>query len=107
MAIQASGTLLDMSVLAMLAREDLYGYLLTQNATTLLGVSESTVYPIMRRLQTEECLDVYDVPYSGRNRRYYSITESGRRRLREYTAQWQDFKETIDNILGGAENDGE
>jgi PadR family transcriptional regulator PadR len=103
MAIQAGGALLDTCVLAMLSREDAYGYSLTQNVKEILDVSESTMYPVMRRLQTEDCLTVYDVPYSGRNRRYYRITEAGAERLREYIAEWRAFKKKIDTIVQGGE----
>jgi PadR family transcriptional regulator PadR len=73
MSIQASGALLDACVLSLLAVEDAYGYVLTQRMKIDLGVSESTLYPVMRRLQTEGCLTVYDVPHNGRNRRYYNL----------------------------------
>ncbi|MDR3277185.1 MAG: PadR family transcriptional regulator [Oscillospiraceae bacterium] len=105
MAIQAGGALLDTCVLAMLSREDAYGYSLTQNVKEILDVSESTMYPVMRRLQTEDCLTVYDAPYSGRNRRYYKITEAGKERLRGHVAEWRAFKKKIDAIVQGEEGD--
>jgi PadR family transcriptional regulator PadR len=101
MVFQIGGALLDTCVLAILSREDAYGYSLTQDVKDLLDVSESTMYPVMRRLQTEECLTVYDVPYQGRNRRYYSITEQGRKRLGGYVKEWNIFKGKIDTILEG------
>jgi len=104
MAIQAAGALLDGCVLSLLAREDAYGYNLTQQMKSTLGVSESTLYPVMRRLQTEGCLTVYDVPHNGRNRRYYRITELGLEKFRGFEAEWADFKRRVDVILlGGAE----
>lgn len=103
MAIQATGILLDGCVLAFLAVEDSYGYSLTQQIKSVLGVSESTLYPVMRRLQTDDCLTVYDKPHSGRNRRYYRITERGRERHRSCAEEWADFKTRIDGILGGVE----
>ena len=103
MAIQVTGTLLDACVLALLAEEDAYGYSLTQNVKDTLDVSESTLYPVMRRLQTDECLTAYDVPYSGRNRRYYRITERGMDKYRACLEEWNIFKHKIDQILGGAQ----
>jgi len=104
MAIQASGVLLDGCVLSLLAREDAYGYVLTQKVKSTLGVSESTLYPVMRRLQTDECLTVYDVPHNGRNRRYYRITERGMEKCRQHRFDWIDFKQRVDEILlGGGE----
>jgi PadR family transcriptional regulator PadR len=105
MVFQIGGALLDTCVLAILSREDAYGYSLTQNVKEILEVSESTMYPVMRRLQTEECLTVYDLPYQGRNRRYYSITEQGKEKLSGYVDEWGVFKEKIDGILEGGESD--
>ena len=103
MAIQAAGALLDGCVLSLLVREDAYGYNLTLQMKSTLGVSESTLYPVMRRLQTEGCLTVYDVPHNGRNRRYYSITEMGLEKYRSFEAEWADFKRRVDTILFGGE----
>jgi len=104
MAIQAAGALLDACVLALLVVEDAYGYNLTQQVKSILGVSESTLYPVMRRLQTEGCLSAYDVPHNGRNRRYYRVTERGRGKYRECLDEWESFKRRMDMILlGGAE----
>jgi len=104
MAIQAAGILLDGCVLSLLAHEDAYGYSLTQQVKATLGVSESTLYPVMRRLQTENCLTVYDMPHNGRNRRYYKITERGLEKHRSCREEWMDFKQRVDTILlGGAQ----
>ena len=103
MAIQAAGVLLDGCVLSLLAKGDAYGYNLTQQAKSILGVSESTLYPVMRRLQTDGCLAAYDAPHNGRNRRYYRITERGREKCLECQAEWADFKRRVDAVLfGGA-----
>ncbi|MDR1431779.1 MAG: PadR family transcriptional regulator [Propionibacteriaceae bacterium] len=99
MAINATGTLLELCVLAAVAHEDVYGYALTQLLKERLGVSESTIYPVMRRLQTQHCLDMYDVPCDGRNRRYYRLTAAGRQQLDALADEWIDFKERIDTIL--------
>jgi PadR family transcriptional regulator PadR len=71
-----------------------------------LGVSESTLYPVMRRLQTDDCLSVYDMPHNGRNRRYYKITARGRARAGEVRGQGQDFKQKVDSILSEPRADG-
>ncbi|MCL2852153.1 MAG: PadR family transcriptional regulator [Defluviitaleaceae bacterium] len=99
MAIQAAGLLLDGCVLSLLAREDAYGYTLTQRMKGQLGVSESTLYPVMRRLQMDECLTTYDMPHNGRNRRYYRITERGLERFRNCVTDWTQFKQTVDGFL--------
>lgn len=99
MPIQATGNLMEGCVLAFLSREDMYGYNLTQQLKERLNVSESTLYPVMRRLQTDECLAVYDLPHNGRNRRYYRITPQGHARLAVYKKDWLDFKNAIDKIF--------
>ncbi|MDR2939515.1 MAG: PadR family transcriptional regulator [Clostridiales bacterium] len=99
MAIQATGILMEGCVLAFLEREDTYGYILTQKLKETLAVSESTLYPVMRRLQTDKCLTVYDMPHNGRNRRYYRITKQGAERLNVCKKEWNDFKEEVDKII--------
>ena len=99
MAIQATGILLDGCVLSLLSQEDAYGYSLTQRLKTALGVSESTLYPVMRRLQTGGYLTVYDVSHNGRNRRYYQITAKGREKYKEYARTWLDFVQRIDKVM--------
>ena len=98
-SIGVAGALLDASVLAVVAKGDTYGYALTQQIRDHLSVAESTIYPVLRRLQKDGCLWCYDVPTDGRNRRYYACTELGRGRLAELTAQWQGFKTMIDSLL--------
>ena len=108
MVFQIGTALLDAYVLAILSREDTYGYVLTQNVKEIISISESTLYPVLRRLQKDDCLTVYDVPFQGRNRRYYKITDSGREKLAEYISEWQSFKGKVDKILsevGGKDNE--
>ena len=108
MNFQVGAALLDMCVLAILQREDAYGYVLTQNVKEILNVSESTLYPVLRRLQKEGFLTTYDMPYDGRNRRYYQITDTGKEKLSEYLGQWVEYKEKVDKILaGGIKNEQE
>ena len=99
MAIQATGILLDGCVLSLLTQEDAYGYSLTQKLKTALGVSESTLYPVMRRLQTDGCLTVYDAHHNGRNRRYYRITAKGLEKYQEYARTWINFVQRVDEIM--------
>jgi len=101
MAMQVTGALLDACVLSVLTREDTYGYGLTQAVRGTLDISESTLYPVMRRLQSDECLTVYDVPNNGRNRRYYKITQRGQEVFQMYLEEWKQFKNRIDHLLEG------
>lgn len=105
MAFQMSAQLLDACVLAVLSKEDTYGYRLTSEIRTIVEVSESTMYPVLRRLQKDTSLETYDVPIQGRNRRYYHITPQGRTALERYREEWRDYKEKVDSILGNGGED--
>lgn len=106
MTFGLSAALLDACVLAVLSRGDTYGYILTQNVRDVVEISDSTLYPVLRRLQKDGFLTTYDQPYQGRNRRYYSITEPGASQHEQYKQEWELYKEKIDKvILGGTEDD--
>lgn len=101
MAFQIGAALLDACVLAVLDKRDVYGYELTVDIKSVIEISESTLYPVLRRLQKDGCLVTYDQPYNGRNRRYYSITEQGREKLAQYRQDWEDYKNGIDKVMKG------
>lgn len=106
MALQLGAGIMDACVLAVLEREDTYGYVLTQRVREVMTISESTLYPVLRRLQKEGYLTTYDQAFQGRNRRYYKITDEGRVKYKEYINEWNDYKVKIDKILlGGMENE--
>jgi len=98
--------LLDGCTLAVLAQGDTYGYALNQRLCGTLEVSESTLYPVLRRLQKEGCLRVYDQQFQGRNRRYYAITPAGQDRLAQCRLDWAEFEERVSRILMGGNEDG-
>lgn len=100
MGFKIESGLLDACALAILSEGDTYGYEITQSMKQAIAVSESTLYPVLRRLQKENLCRTYDMPYQGRNRRYYSITKEGLKKLDEYRAQWLDYKNAIDAFLG-------
>ena len=99
MAFKIESSLLDACALAILHRGDTYGYEITQEMKKAIVVSESTLYPVLRRLQKENLLTTYDQPYQGRNRRYYRITDLGRTKLTYYRYEWDDYKQKIDSLL--------
>lgn len=106
MIFQLGSALLDACVLAVLSEGDTYGYILTQNVKEIFEISESSLYPVLRRLQKENCLATFDQPFQGRNRRYYSITPEGRQKLGEYRKDWKDYQLKVDHILlGGLTNE--
>lgn len=105
MVFQLGAALLDACVLAVLEKGETYGYILTQNVREIIDISESSLYPVLRRLQKDGCLSSSDRPFQGRNRRYYFITERGRERLAQYVQEWELYKEKVDKILSGGMND--
>ena len=94
-----SAALLDAMVLSLVAREETYGYKITQDMQTAAKVSESTLYPVLRRLQKNGALETFDRAYMGRNRRYYRITALGAAMLKQYRIDWEEHKGQIDSIL--------
>ncbi len=98
--------LLDVCVLHVLKNGDTYGYKLTQEITELLEVSESALYPVLRRLENQGYLITYSAEFSGRLRKYYRITDLGVRRLNEYIQELLELKRVIDAVTGG-NRDGE
>ena len=105
MSFSLSGTLLDGCVLAVLTKGDAYGYKLTQSLQQAAQISESTLYPVLRRLQKEAYLETYDSPYAGRNRRYYKITNEGIQKLAHIREEWTAHKAMLDALLEGGSDD--
>ena len=99
MTFTVNASLLDAIVLSVVSTEDTYGYKITQEVNKIIGVSESTLYPVLRRLQKDHNLEVYDMEYLGRNRRYYKITNKGRILLNLYQEEWTLYKEKIDRVF--------
>ena len=103
MAFKIESSLLDACALAILHRGDTYGYEITQEMKKAIVVSESTLYPVLRRLQKDGLCRTYDQPYQGRNRRYYQITPKGEEQLRDYRKQWDDYRNAIQKLLDGSD----
>ena len=101
MVFNTGAALLDAIVLAVVSREQqgTYGYKITQDVREVLDISESTPYPVLRRLLKDDCLETYDLAIDGRNRRYYRITESGRAQLNLYRGEWNSHMQKICRIL--------
>ena len=104
MTFTAGSALLDAVVLSVVSMEGTYGYKITQDVRQVMDVSESTLYPVLRRLQKDGFLETYDMEFQGRNRRYYKITSNGMILLDKYRSEWLSYKSNIDKILMGQEN---
>ena len=101
MVFNTGAALLDAIVLSVVSRDQngTYGYRITQEVREVLDISESTLYPVLRRLQQSGCLTVYDKPFQGRNRRYYAITPAGRALLAGYREEWARYRGQIEELL--------
>lgn len=101
MVFNTGSALLDAIVLAAVSMEPegTYGYKITQDVRKAIDISESTLYPVLRRLQKDNCLEVYDKAIDGRNRRYYKLTENGRLQLALYKGEWAAYSGKISRIL--------
>ena len=106
MVFNTGAALLDAIVLAVVSRdmEGTYGYKITQDVRKAIEVSESTLYPVLRRLQKDDCLEVYDRQFDGRNRRYYKVTEKGTAQLRLYETEWKNYSSRINGLFEGGES---
>jgi len=108
MVFNTGSALLDAIVLAVVNKEaeGTYGYKITQDVRTVIELSESTLYPVLRRLLKEGCLEVYDKECAGRNRRYYKITRLGASQLNLYHEEWKLYsKKVIYLFEGGSINE--
>ncbi len=90
MDIQLKRGLLDVCVLAAIKNEDSYGYKIIKDMKPYLELSESTLYTILKRLETAEMLTVRTSEHGGRLRKYYHITKAGLRRLEEFKEEWRE-----------------
>lgn len=91
MDIQMKRGLLDILVLAAIKDEDSYGYKIIKDLAPYAQISESTLYPILRRLEAAGQMTVYTVEHNGRLRKYYRITRAGHLRIEEFKAEWQEL----------------
>lgn len=91
MDVQLKRGLLDVCVLAAIKQEDSYGYQIIKDMKPYVDISESTLYPILRRLEASEYLTVRSVEHNGRLRKYYHITQAGLDRIAAFTQEWQEI----------------
>ena len=91
MDIQLKRGFLDVCVLAAIENEDSYGYKIIKDMKPYLELSESTLYTILKRLESAKMLTVRTAEHGGRLRKYYRITDAGRRRIEEFKEEWREM----------------
>lgn len=99
MIFPLTAPMFDFLVLSIISKEDTYGYQISQIIKQASSMKDSTLYPILRRLQEQQCLTTYDQQIQGRNRKYYSITDEGRAYHGTLISEWDCYKKIIDKIV--------
>ena len=105
MDTQLKRGLLDICVLAAITNQDSYGYQIIKDMKPYVTISESTLYPILRRLESADLLSVRSVEHGGRLRKYYRITPAGRERIRTFQSEWEEIVSIYQFIV--KEDDGD
>lgn len=91
MDIQLKRGYIEICVLASMIKEETYGYQLIKDVSKFIEISESTLYPILRRLELNNCLTVRTAEYNGRLRKYYKITKEGKKKIADFLIEWEDI----------------
>lgn len=91
MDAQLKRGLIDICVLAAIRNEDSYGYRIIKTVKPYIEISESTLYPVLRRLEEAQLLSVYSVEHNGRLRKYYHINQAGTDRLNAFLEEWKEI----------------
>lgn len=101
MYFPTSSILIEFLILAIIDREDSYGYEISQTIKLAANIKESTLYPILKKLEKAGYMTTYSQEYQGRKRKYYSITSEGEEQLEFLNKEWLTYKETLDGIVEG------
>ena len=101
--IQLKKGVLTLCVLALLNRQDSYAYEIASTLSDAIDMGEGTIYPLMRRMQSDGQVETYLVESpSGPSRKYYRLTDAGRRALDAQTTEWRAFAHAVESVLDGA-----
>lgn len=103
MDAQLKRGLMEICVLAATQGKDTYGYQIIKDISPKLEMTESTLYPILKRLETGNFLSVYNVEHNGRLRKYYRITDAGKLRINDFVREWDEVVSLYEFIKSGAE----
>ncbi|MBQ2977828.1 MAG: PadR family transcriptional regulator [Clostridia bacterium] len=99
MDAQLKRGMIEVCILSILTRGDSYGYQLIKDIEPIMALSESTLYPVLRRLEAADCLSVYSVEHNSRLRKYYAITDTGRQRIADFLKEWEEVNRVYDFIV--------
>jgi PadR family transcriptional regulator PadR len=107
MYFPTSATVIEFLILAIVDKEDSYGYAISQTIKKIANIKESTLYPILKKLEKAGYLNTYQQEYQGRKRKYYTTTEKGKQQLTFLKGEWQLYITKIDDIVEGRLEDDE
>jgi len=105
MDAQMKRGMLEICVLSSLQRKDSYGYQMVKDLSACVDISESTLYPLLKRLEAAGCVTVYSLEHNGRLRKLYHLTSAGRRRIEDFLNNWQEINTIYNFIREGYQND--
>ena len=100
MESQLKRGLIEVCVLAAIRKQDSYGYQIIKDISPYLSISESTLYPILKRLESNGNLTVYSIEHNGRLRKYYQITQAGMDKIEDFKQEWNKLQKAYDFIAG-------
>ena len=96
-----SALLIEFLILSIIDSQDSYGYEISQTIKIVADIKESTLYPILKKLEKGGYVTTYSQEFQGRKRKYYSITEDGKEQLVFLNQEWNSYRDTIDGIIEG------
>lgn len=102
---QTKRGLIEVCVLSAISREDSHGYKIVKDLSGFVQISESTLYPILRRLESAGEVSVHSVEHNGRLRKIYRITSSGQRHIADFVEGWGEMIAMYEFIKGGLKNE--
>ncbi len=105
MDIQLKRGILEVCVLKSLEKSPSYGYKIIKDVEGVIEISESTLYPILKRLETQQLVTVSSVEHNGRLRKYYTITIDGMKKIDDFITEWQTITDIIAFIKGDKINE--
>ncbi len=104
MNVQFKKGVLELCVLALVKKQDRYGYELVQQISEQIEIAEGTVYPLLRRLTQEQYFQTYlQESAEGPSRKYYQLTDKGIEYLAELSSEWNQFVDGVNTLLKGVE----
>lgn len=101
MYFPTSAVVIEFLILAIVEKEDSYGYEISQTVKLIANIKESTLYPILKKLEAAHFVTTYTQEHQGRKRKYYAITELGRAQITFLKGEWQSYTEAIGDIIEG------